>query len=146
MQGVVPTGERPGLLGSPGLGRCHMGNSAVLLRDCAVHPGDSACLPVRITCLGMPGLRDPKPCRAPDCLGKYSTLCLRSAVFWGRLGTAYLGDLTLCWGKSAICWGSLGTACLGEIALGRNAVFWGGLGTACKNHLLQLLQQNEKST
>ena len=135
MWGVVPIGERPGFLGSPGLGRCPLENSAVLLGDHAVHPRGSACLPGRVTCLGIPGLRGPKPCRAPDCHRKYSTLCQRSAVFWGRLGTACLGELTLCWGKSAIYWGSLGTACLEEITLGKSAVFWGGLGTACLGEL-----------
>ena len=128
----MPTGRRTCFLGSTNLGRCCLGNIAVQLRDSTVHPRGIAFLPRGVTCLGInTGLSGPKPCRAPDCLEKDHTLCLRSAVLWGRLGTACLGDLTL--RKSAIYWGSLGTACLGNLALclGKSAVSWGRLGTAC---------------
>ena len=113
----MPIGRgRPCFLGSTSLGRCHLGNIPVWLRDSAVHPRGNACLPEGITCLGIAGLRGPKPCRAPDCLGKDHTPCLRrSAVHQGRLGTACLGDLTL--RQSVIHWGSLGTACLGDLSL-----------------------------
>ena len=119
----MPIGERPCFLGSPGLGRCHLGSSAVWLRDHAVH------LPGRITCLwNVPGLRGPMPCRVPDCLGRYSTLCLKSTVFWGGLGTACLGELTLYWWKSAIYQGSLGTVYLGDITLGKECCLPGRTG------------------
>ena len=113
----MPMGRgRPCFLGSTGLGRCHLGNIAVQLRDSAVHPRGNVCLPEGITCLGIAGLRGTKTCMAPDCLGKDHTLCLRrSAVHRGRLGTAGLGDLTL--RLSVIHQGSLGTACLGYVTL-----------------------------
>ena len=106
-------------------------------------------LPAWGMCLAWEAL---SPCRVPDSLAKYSTLCLKStvlwrlgaaclgnitlgksAVFWGGLGTACLGELILCWWKSAIYWGGLGTACLGELTLcwWKSAIYWGSLGTAC---------------
>ena len=137
MGGVVPLGRGgPCFQGGTSLGICHLGNIAVQLRDSAVHPWGNACLQEGITCLGIPGLRGPKPCRAPDCLGKDHTLCLRrSAVHRGRLGTACLEDLTL--KQSVIHWGSLGTACLGDLTLclRKSTLSWGGLGTACLGRL-----------
>ena len=72
-----------------------------------------------------------KPCQMPDCLGEYSTLCLKSAVLPWIAGTACLGDITL--GKSAVFWGGLRAACLGELTLchWESAIYQGSLGTAC---------------
>ena len=135
-------GGRPCFLGSTSLGRCHLRNITIWLRDSTVYPRGITCLPrgiVRgIACLGIvTGLGGSKPCRAPDCqecLGKDHTLCLgRSAVHWGSLGVACLADLTLCLRKSAIYWGSLGTACLGDctLCLGKSVICWGSQGIAC---------------
>ena len=122
----MPIGESPCFLGSPGLGRCHLGNSAVSLRDHAVLPWGSACLPGRITCLGnAPGLRGPKPCRVPDCLGKYSTLCLKSTVFQGRLGTACLEEFTPCQWKSAHLLGKPGNCLPGRCCSGKECCLLG---------------------
>ena len=159
----MPIGEggRPCFLGSTGLGRWHLGNFAIWLRDSAVYPRGIACLPrgiVRgITCLRIVirgSLWGPKPCRVPDCwecLGKDCNLCLgKSAVSWGSLGIACLVDCTLCLGKSDTYWGSLGDitlchmesnvclgrlgiACLGDhtLCLGKSVILWGSLGVAC---------------
>ena len=96
--------------------------------------------------------------RGETCLGELTLFQWKRVVFWGSLGTACLGDLTLlvkeCYlpgkpgtclpgrahsllVKSAIFGGSLGTACLGECTLcwWKSAIFQGSLGTACLGDL-----------
>ena len=127
MQGIVPIGERPCFLGSPGLGRCHLGNSAVLLRDRAVHPKGSAYLPGRITCLGMPGLRGPKLCRVPDCLGKYSTLPEKHCLL-GKTGNCLPGRAHSLLGKECYLQGKPGNCLPGRDRSGKEHCLPGRTG------------------
>ena len=140
----IGKGVRPCFLGSTDLGKCHLGNLTIWLRDSTVCPSSIAYLPrgiIRgITCLRIvtgDSLWGPKPCRVHDhwnCLGKDCTLCLGKSVVCQRsLGVAFLGDSALYLGKSAVCLGRPGTSCLGDstLCLGKSVICQGSLGVAC---------------